>query len=185
MDADVLLGGEVLAGGEAGLFFEHAGEVLGVFKAEAVGYLRYAAGGFQFVFGQADDVVAYHVAGGVAGGAFHHVAEIIGRHAEVSGEVVHAGQAFLELHAPVEVFGEQGVETHQHVGVLCAAHAELAVVETPAIVEHDGDVAYQYVFLQMVAGGHCLGLYVEHERGYDAALLLRHVERFVDAVVEE
>ena len=76
-----LLGVQLLAvfgRSDAFLLLEHATEMLGIFKAESVGYLRYGFARCQSVLGQPDDESTDVIACRIASGFLDDVAEIIG-----------------------------------------------------------------------------------------------------------
>ena len=100
------------------LLLEHPAEMLGVFEAEAVGYLGDGFPCRQPVLGKLDDELADVVARRVSGGFLDDIAEIVGRHAEFVGAILHCGQANGILEAVFEIVAEQAVEADEDVGVL-------------------------------------------------------------------
>ena len=80
---------------------EHAGEVLGILESETVGHLRYRLPGqhpgLGFLHHKLPDVLS----GILAGEPLHHITEIIGRHAEMSGACLHRRKPLLLLTAAV------------------------------------------------------------------------------------
>ena len=59
------------------MFLEHTAEMLWIFKAEVICHLRNAGARHKPVFGESHYVFADEIAGVLAGGFFHQVAEII------------------------------------------------------------------------------------------------------------
>ena len=72
---------DVLRRRNALLLLEHPAEMLRVFEAEAVGH------------GKLDDELANVAARCVSSCLFDDIAEIVGRHAELVGAILHGGQA--------------------------------------------------------------------------------------------
>ena len=73
------------------LLLEHPAEMLGVFEAEAVGYLGDGFPCRKPVLGKLDDELADVVARRVAGGFLDDIAEVIGGHAQFVGAILHGG----------------------------------------------------------------------------------------------
>lgn len=94
-----MAGLDVVGGGHAGLFLEHAAEVGGIFEAELVGGFGYRQTGGKLVFNLADDIPPDLPPRAFARHLLYQVAEIVGRHAEVLGAYVHGRQTF-----PLQVF---------------------------------------------------------------------------------
>ena len=115
--------------------------MLGVFEAEAVGYLGDGFPCRKPVLGKLDDELADMVARRVPSRLLDDIAEVIGGHAELVGAILHCGQAKGILEAVFEIVAQQTVEADEDVGVLNLAGDELAVVETLAEVECQFDVA--------------------------------------------
>ena len=132
------------------LLLEHPAEVLGIFEAEAVGHLGDAFPCRQPVLGKLDDELADVVARRVAGGFLDDIAEIVGRHAELVGAILHGGQAESQLELVLEIVAEQAVEADEDVGVLYLSGDELAVVKTLAEIERQFDVAHEDGVLKLV-----------------------------------
>lgn len=82
---------------DAFYFLEHTAEVLRIFKAEPIGYLRYAFSSCKTVFGELDYKQANVVAGSVTSGLFYHIAKIIWRHAQLIGAILDGRQAVVNL----------------------------------------------------------------------------------------
>ena len=159
--------------------------MLGVFEAEAVGHLRDGLACRQPVLGKPDDEATDMVARRVAGRLLDDVAEVVGRHAEPVGAILHGGQAERQLELVLEIVAQQAVETDEDVGVLNLSGDELAVVEPLAEVERQLDVADEDGLLQLVGLPRELLPYLAHQRDKEVVLLVGHVQGLVDAVVEE
>ena len=159
--------------------------MLGVFKAEAVGHLRNGLARRQPVLGKPDDEAADVVARRVAGRLLDDITEVVGRHAEPVGAILHGGQAERQLELVLEIVAQQAVETDEDVGVLNLAGDELAVVEPLAEVERQLDVADEDGLLQFVGLPRKLLPYLAHQRDKEVVLLVGHVQGLVDTVVEE
>ena len=125
------------------------------------------------------------VARRVAGRLFDDIAEVVGRHAEFVGAILHGGQAEGQLEFVLEIVAEQAVEADEDVGVLYLPGDELAVVETLAEVERQFDVAHEDGVLKFVRLSREFLTHLAHQGGKDVVLLIGHVQGFVDAVIEE
>ena len=175
----------VLRRRDAFLLLEHPAEVLGIFEAEAVGHLGDGFPCRQPVLGKLDDEPTDVVARRVAGRLFDDIAEVVGRHAEFVGAILHGGQAEGQLEFVLEIVAEQAVEADEDVGVLYLPGDELAVVETLAEVERQFDVAHEDGVLKFVRLSREFLTHLAHQGGKDVVLLIGHVQGFVDAVIEE
>ena len=167
------------------LFLEHPAEMLGIFKAEAV---RHLGDGFpcrQPVLGKLDDKPADMVACRVSGRLLDDISEVVGRHAELVGAILHGGQTEGQLDLVLEIIAKQAVEADEDVGVLYLSGDELAVVETLAEVERQFDVAHEDGVLKFVRLSREFLTHLAHQGGKDVMLLVGHVQGFVDAVIEE
>ena len=105
----------VLRRSEALHFSEHAAEVLGILESETVGHLGDGLSGGQSVLGQADNKPTDVAARRLPGCLFDDIAEIVGRHAQPIGTVLHGGQSELQLKLLVEIVAEQAVEADENV----------------------------------------------------------------------
>ena len=159
--------------------------MLGVFKAEAVGHLGDGFPCRKAVLGKLDDELADVVARRVSGGFLDDIAEIVGRHAEFVGAILHCGQAEGQLEFVLEILTEQAVEADEDVGVLNLAGDELAVVEPLAEIERQFDVAHEDGPLKLVRLLTQFLAYLTHQGGQDVVLLFGHVQGLVDTVIEE
>ena len=167
------------------LFLEHAAEVLGILEAEPVGHLGYGFAGSQSVLGKPDDEPADMIAGRVACGLLDDVTEIIGRQTQLVGAILYGRQTEGKLQPVLEIIPKQTLETDENVGVLYLAGQELAVVEPLAEIKHQFDVAYENGMLEFVRSLAKLVPYLTHERDQYVMFFIRHVQRFIDMVVEE
>ena len=77
--------------------------MLGIFEAEAVGDLGDGFPCRQPVLGKLDDEPTDVVARRVAGRLFDDIAEVVGRHAEFVGAILHGGQAEGQLELVLEI----------------------------------------------------------------------------------
>ena len=167
------------------LLLEHPAEMLGIFEAEAVGHLGDGFPCRKAVLGKLDDELADVVARRVAGGLLDDIAEVIGRHAELVGTILHGGQAESQLELVLEIVAEQAVEADEDVGVLYLSGDELAVVETLAEVECQFDVAHEDGVLKLVRLLSQFLSNLAHQGRQNVMLFIGHVEGFVDTVIEE
>ena len=74
------------------LLLEHPAEMLGILEAKFVGDLRDGCTSGKLILRHLDDVLANMVAGGVARHFLEHVAEVVGRHTELIGAILHGGK---------------------------------------------------------------------------------------------
>ena len=124
--------------------------MLGVFESETVRYLGDGLPCRKAVLGKLDDELADVAARRVTGRLLDDIAEVVGRHAELVGAILHGGQGVGQLELVLEVVAQQAVEADEDVGVLNLAGDELAVVEALAEVEHQFDVVHEYGVLESV-----------------------------------
>ena len=115
--------------------------MLGIFEAEAVGYLGNGFPCRQAVLGKLDDELADVVARRVAGGFLDDIAKIIGRHTELVGAILHGRQAEGQLEFVLKIVAQQTVEADEDVGVLNLSGNKLSVVEPLAEVERQFDIS--------------------------------------------
>ena len=120
-----------------------------------------------------------------ARGLLDDIAEVVGRHAQFVGAILHGGQAEALLEPILEIVAQQVVEADEDVGVLNLTGDELAVVETLAEVEHQLDIANEDGVLKLVRPLTQLVAHLMHQRGKDVVFLVGHVQGLVDAVIEE
>ena len=118
--------------------------MLGIFEAEAVGDLGDGFPCRQPVFGKLDDEPTDVAARRVPGGLFNDIAEVVGRHAELVGAILHGGQAEGQLELVLVITPQQAVEADEDVGVFYLAGDELAVVESLAEVERQFDREWRF-----------------------------------------
>ena len=129
--------------GNSLLFLEHPAEMLGILEAEAVGHLGDGFPGGKTVFGKLDDELADVAARRVPCRLFDDISEIVGRHAEFVGAILHGGQAEGKLELVLEIIAKQAVEADEDVGVLNLSGNKLSVVEPLAEVERQFDIAHE------------------------------------------
>ena len=101
--------------------------MLRVFEAEAVGHLGDGFPCRKPVLGKLEDEPPDVAARRVAGGLLNNIAEIVGRHAEFVGAILHGGQAEGQLEFILEIVAKQAVEADEDVGVFNLSGDELAV----------------------------------------------------------
>ena len=77
--------------------------MLGILEAEVVGHLGDGFSGGKTVLGKLDDELADVVACRVPGRFFDYIAEIVGRHAQFVGAVLHGGQTEGQLEFVLEI----------------------------------------------------------------------------------
>ena len=124
----------------ARLRLEKADEVLRIFKAEALAYLRDAEGFIcKQLAGCRKQSVVYHTLGGFACLGFDQFTEIFGRITAFVGKVGYSRQTFT-LRFPSNVFIEQRDELLYHRMINLLACDELAVVEAQTVVQQQLDV---------------------------------------------
>lgn len=125
--------------------------MLRIFKSQPICHLRNGNTRCQFVFCQLDNVLADMVTCSVARSLFYQVAEIVGRHAELVGAVLHCGLTECKLPFLVEIIVQQSVELHQHIRVFQLPRNELAVVETHTVIEQKTYIFHDDTVLQGIA----------------------------------
>ena len=167
------------------LLLEHPAEMLGIFETEAVGHLGDGFPCRQPVLGKLDDEPTDVAARRVAGGFLDDIAEIVRRHAELVGAILHGGQAEGQLEFVLEIVAEQAVEADKDIGVLNLAGDELAVVESLAEVERQFNVAHEDGVLKLVRILAQFLTHLAHQRNEDVVFFVGHVQGFIYAVVEK
>ena len=94
------------------VFFEQAGEVLGIVEAQALGSLGDAGSADKNLLGPLHQETANVGSGGFVGQLANEVAEIVGRQKQLLGAVFHGGQAVLLLKIVVVVLAKQLLEAN-------------------------------------------------------------------------
>ena len=113
------------------------------------------------------------------------IAEVVGRHTQLVGAILHGGQAEGQLELVLEILTEQAVEADKNVGVLYLSGDELAVVETLAEVECQFYVAHEDGGLKLVRFLSQFLANLTHQGRQNVVLLIGHVQGFVDTVIKE
>ena len=130
----------IFAWGLSRLRLEKADEVLRIFKAEALAYLRDAKGFIiKQLAGSRKESVVDHTLGCPACLSLDQFSEIFGRIAAFVGKVGY-GRQTLTLRFPSNVFIEQRDELLYHRMINLLACDELAVVEAQTVVQQQLDV---------------------------------------------
>ena len=125
------------------------------------------------------------VAGGISCHLLEHITEIVGRHAQLVSAILHCRQTERQLEFLPVITLQQIVEPYQYIGILQFACNELPVVETLAEVQHQIDIADDDGILQLIVFLLQFLAYLAHQRSKDVVLFVRHVEGFIDTVVEK
>ncbi len=167
------------------LLLEHPAEMLGILEAEAVGHLGDGFPRRKAVLGKLDDELADVAARRVPGRLLDDIAEVVGRHTELVGTILHGGQAEGQLELVLEIVAEQAVEADEDVGVLYLSGDELAVVETLAEVERQFDITHEDGSLKLVRILAQFLPHLAHQRNEDVMFFVGHVQGFIHAVVEK
>ena len=130
----------IFAWGLSRLRLEKADEVLRIFKAEVLAYLRYAEGFIiKQLTGKRKQTIVDHTLGGFAGLSLDQFSEIFGRIAAFVGKVGYGRQP-LTLRFTGNVFIEQRDELLYHRMINLLACDELTVVEAQTVVQQQLDV---------------------------------------------
>ena len=94
------------------VFFEQAGEVLGIVEAQTLGCLGDAGSAGKNLLGPLHQETANVGSGGFVGQLTNEVAEVVGRQKQLLGTVFHGGQAVLLLKIVVVVLAKQLLEAN-------------------------------------------------------------------------
>ena len=123
-----------LAGSEAEVFLEHAGEMLGIFEAEGVGSFGDGLAVVQKGCGSLHDEVTDDSSSRFTRSLTDKVAEIVGRKKQFLGAITDGGQAKLTLPS-------FAIIAFQQVIVGCGLRLELTFIEHGAIFQYQFEVS--------------------------------------------
>lgn len=159
--------------------------MLGIFEAQFICYLCNAFTGGEFVFCPLDDILTDIVACRVARHSLDHIPEIVGRHAQFVGAILHGRYAKRQLQLFLIIIPKQVLEFREYVRVLQLSGNELTVVKTPAEIENQSDILHKNGILELIAFFMQFVLYLPYQRHQNVVLLVGHVQGFVDPVIEK